>query len=356
MMAAAVGILDPMARTVQVTDESIREAAAILRRGGLVAFPTETVYGLGANALDPDAVAGIFRAKGRPAANPLIVHIADPSELVAIAESNGSAEILIHAFWPGPLTLVLPKRDVVPGIVTAGGSTVAIRMPDHPVALQLLAETGLPLAAPSANRSESLSPTRAEHVAEALGESIELILDGGPCRVGLESTVIDLTSTPPCLLRHGMISPRQIFEQTGIIVGEPPDLPGPEKPARSPGQMQRHYAPRTPLTLHRDLRVALGKYKGRAGLLFCGDIPSECSFAGSEVLSLPLDPRAYAEGLYSALHALDRARVEAILVQEPPNTDAWRAIWDRLTRAAAQPAPSNGVLPQSYSRLPRKID
>ena len=303
-----------------------------------MAFPTETVYGLGANALDHDAVAGIFNAKGRPATNPVIVHIANPSQLTDIAETNETAETLIQNFWPGALTLVLPKRECVPDIVTAGGSTVAVRMPDHPVALRLLVESGLPLAAPSANRSESLSPTRAEHVADSLGDYIDLILDGGPCRVGLESTVVDLTCDPPRLLRPGMISPDQIYKKTGIRITALPKETSFNEPARAPGQMARHYAPKTTLVIRRDLRQSTGEFEGRIGLLSCGDIPSECVFEGSVTRSLPLDPQEYAEGLYEALHVLDHSGVDVILVQEPPKAPAWLAIWDRLTRASARSA------------------
>ncbi len=184
--------------------ERIARAAEVLRRGGLVAFPTETVYGLGANALDPNAVAGIFHAKGRPANNPVIVHVAEARDVLrVVADWPEIAERLAQRFWPGPLTLVLPKRAGVPDVVTAGGPTVAVRVPAHPVALALLRAVGVPIAAPSANRSTQLSPTRAEHVQRGLDGLIDLILDGGPTTGGLESTVLDVTTTPPRLLRPG---------------------------------------------------------------------------------------------------------------------------------------------------------
>jgi L-threonylcarbamoyladenylate synthase len=324
-----------MARILAADDAAILESITILKGGGLVVFPTETVYGLGANALDRVAVAGIFKAKGRPASNPVIVHVANTAKVSELAEINETAEAMIKAFWPGALTVVLPRKPIVPDIVTAGGNTVAVRMPDHPIALRLLLESGLALAAPSANHSESLSPTRAQHAADSLGDQIDLILDGGPCRVGLESTVLDVTCNPPRILRPGMITANDILRKTGIVVETLPAAKSSNEPARAPGQMLRHYAPRTRLVVRRDLRQALGQYHGRLGLLFCGDIPSECVFEDSVTKSLPLDPAEYAEGLYDALHFLDNSRVDTILVQEPPRTLAWAAIWDRLNRASS---------------------
>src|SRR5262249_4015308 len=223
--------------------------------GGLVAFPTETVYGLGASALDAVAVGRIFAAKGRPANNPVIVHVACAEEAQALAAVwPESAARLAARFWPGPLTLVLPRCAIVPAVVTAGGPTVAIRVPAHPVALALLAEARIPIAAPSANRSTSLSPTRAEHVLRGLDGRIEMILDGGPTAGGLESTVLDVTTEPPRLLRPGLITPGQIEAEVGAVAR--PRLPrsvsergapASKEPARSPGLSRRHYAPTTPL-------------------------------------------------------------------------------------------------------------
>ncbi|MBU6365517.1 MAG: threonylcarbamoyl-AMP synthase, partial [Gemmatimonadetes bacterium] len=201
------------------TPEAIRDAAAALRRGELVAFPTETVYGLGANALDPEAVARVYAAKGRPAWNPLIAHVADVAAARALARHwPPAAERLAAACWPGPLTLVLPKAAHVPDAVTAGRDAVGIRVPDHPVALALLHEAGVPVVAPSANRFTQVSPTTAGHVQEALGDRVAHILDGGPCQVGIESTVLDLTQDPPAILRPGMLDARQLAALLGAPV------------------------------------------------------------------------------------------------------------------------------------------
>jgi L-threonylcarbamoyladenylate synthase len=305
--------------------DALNWAADVIRQGGLVAFPTETVYGLGANALDPEAVRRVFEAKERPTANPIIVHVADESMLLrVVADWPLNARTLAQRFWPGPLTLVLQKADEVPDIVTAGGATVAVRMPAHPVALALIRESGLPLAAPSANRSTQLSPTRAEHVLAGLGGRIDLILDAGPTTAGIESTVVDLTTDPPTLLRPGPISVRQIEEAIGPIqrtAGTPATL-------RSPGMLPRHYAPRTPLELFDDVsrlkqRAAELERSGQTiGLLLLGEG------------SMPADPPGYSARLYSELHALDARGLARILVQLPPNTDEWLAVRDRLRRAA----------------------
>src|SRR5579883_580489 len=233
-----------MANVLTPTEDAIKEAAATIRAGHLVAFPTETVYGLGANALDAEAVRRIFVAKGRPATNPVIVHIADPADLAELTVGHEKASSLIARFWPGPLTIVLPKKPAIPDIVTAGGPTVAIRMPAHPVALSLIRAAGVPIAAPSANRSEQISPTQAAHVLQGLGDDVEIILDGGHTQVGLESTVIDLSAEPARLLRPGMVLPAEIEAILGKRLARDAEealIP------RSPGQMPRHYAPRTPL-------------------------------------------------------------------------------------------------------------
>ncbi|HTU92605.1 MAG TPA: L-threonylcarbamoyladenylate synthase, partial [Gemmataceae bacterium] len=231
--------------------EALAEAARVLRGGGLVAFPTETVYGLGANALDASAVARIFAAKGRPANNPLIVHVANAGEARnVVADWPASAALLAEYFWPGPLTLVLPKRDTVPDVVTAGGPTVAVRVPAHPVAQALSRAADLPIAAPSANRSTELSPTRAEHVLRGLDGRIEMLLDGGPTSGGIESTVLDLTATPPRLLRPGLIGVAEIEAVIGSLArvcSLTVAVQNSPQPLPSPGMMPRHYAPRTPL-------------------------------------------------------------------------------------------------------------
>jgi L-threonylcarbamoyladenylate synthase len=315
----------------------IETAAELLRGGGLVAFPTETVYGLGANALDADAVRRIFEAKGRPATNPIIVHVADSKSADAIAVVDDISRRLMDAFWPGPLTLVLNKRPIVPDIVTAGGPTVAVRMPRHPLALALIKAAGVPIAAPSANRSEQLSPTRAEHVARGLGDAVDMILDGGPCDVGLESTVLDVTLDPPRILRPGAVTSSMIVERVGIIV-EASVVPGGNlvadaAVARSPGRMPRHYAPRTPLLIVEDVWGEAAARRGRAAVLAISSPaipPSE--LAG--LVRLPGDPTGYASGLYAVMHDLDDLGADVILVEQVPEIDAWAAIRDRLARAA----------------------
>jgi L-threonylcarbamoyladenylate synthase len=243
-MKTVVVPVDPAAPSAA----ALAEAARVLHGGGLVAFPTETVYGLGANALDASAVARIFAAKGRPANNPLIVHISETSQVQQVAADwPASAERLAERFWPGPLTLVLPKRDTVPEIVTARGPTVAVRVPAHPVAEALLRASGLPIAAPSANRSTELSPTRAEHVLGGLQGRIEMLLDGGPTSGGIESTVLDLTTIPPRLLRPGPIGVAELEAVIGSLARDAPIPVETSHALPSPGMMPRHYAPRTSL-------------------------------------------------------------------------------------------------------------
>jgi L-threonylcarbamoyladenylate synthase len=316
--------------------DAVGRAAAVLRAGGLVALPTETVYGLGANALDAAAVARIFAAKGRPASNPVIVHVAaaDEARALATAWPETAARLAAH-FWPGPLTLVLPRREVVPDIVTAGGPTVAVRVPAHPVALALLRSAGVPIAAPSANLSTELSPTRAEHVLRGLDGRIDLILDAGPTTGGIESTVLDVTTEPPSLLRPGLVTAAQLEAELGVVVRSGQGKGGKEGQARSPGLMQRHYAPVTPLECVTDggARVKELLRRGlRVGWLTTGDRPQ--SGRGVVLEVLPLDPAGYAAGLYAALHALDAAGVDRIVVTLPPLTEEWLAVYDRLRRAA----------------------
>lgn len=315
-----------MSKVVNATLEAVAAAADVLRHGGLVAFPTETVYGLGANALDAAAVARVFAAKGRPATNPVIVHVADLAlvQHVATGWPDAAAKLAVR-FWPGPLTLVLPKRPEVPDIVTAGGPTVAVRVPNHPVALALLRAVGVPVAAPSANRSTELSPTRADHVRPELAD---VILDGGPCPGGLESTVVDVTCDPPRLLRPGLVTVAMLEEVIGRVdVSAAPT----EGPARSPGRMERHYAPRAALELaSRERAEALARDGQRVGwLTFDGD-----DVPGAVNVRLPADAVGYAAGLYAALHDLDAAGVETVVVEPPPDGDEWRAVHDRLRRGA----------------------
>lgn len=312
--------------------DAIVRAAAVIRAGGLVAFPTETVYGLGANALDAAAVGQIFQAKGRPATNPVIVHIAQRSDLDGlVADVPKIADRLSTRFWPGPLTLVLPRGTAVPDIVTAGGSTVAVRVPAHPVAQELLRACELPLAAPSANRSMCLSPTRAEHVLRGLDARIDLILDGGPCSGGLESTVLDVTTDPPTLLRPGLIGLGDLEAVVGPIAKQRSH----SDVARSPGMMSRHYAPQTPIDFTADdgqERVAELLRQGlRVGWLTCGPAPGS-NDSHRVMETLPNDPAGYAARLYDALHRLDAAGVNRIVLALPPEDDRWLAVHDRLSR------------------------
>lgn len=311
----------------------LARAASLLQRGQLVAFPTETVYGLGANALDPVAVQRIYEAKGRPEYNPLIVHVADAASAQRLVTVwPDAAERLVARWWPGPLTIVLPKAMGIPSEVTAGLGTVALRVPAHPVALALLRACGFPLAAPSANRSGQISPTSAEHVASGLGDRVPMILDGGRTSVGIESTVVDLSGARPVLLRPGMISRTAIEEVIGPV-GLPDEPDNPEAPRLSPGMLDRHYAPRARLVLldtQGQSPVAIRPTDGTGALMRSASPPAGCS----TTITLPNDPAAYAQGLYGALHQLDAAGVDLILVEPPPSTPDWDGIRDRLERAA----------------------
>jgi L-threonylcarbamoyladenylate synthase len=311
---------------------AIRRAAGVIRAGGLVAFPTETVYGLGANALDPAAVRRIFEAKGRPATNPVIVHVAAGAQVLNVAAAwPETAARLTERFWPGPLTVVVPRRADVPDVVTAGGPTVAVRCPAHPVAAALIREAGVPIAAPSANRSTELSPTRAEHVLRGLDGRIDLVLDGGPCPGGIESTVVDATGDVVRLLRPGLVTVPMLEEVVGRVEQASRERERPEV-SRSPGQMERHYSPRTPLRLvdgndFTDDFLEANQAGQRVGLI---------SFTGSNPVGISLSdrPEVAAALLYDRLHQLDRAGLDFILVERPPDTPEWAAIRDRLMRAA----------------------
>jgi L-threonylcarbamoyladenylate synthase len=319
--------------------ETIRQAADILRNGGLVAFPTETVYGLGANALDERAVRRIFAAKGRPPTNPLIVHVASTSDArMLVSEWPDNAQKLAERFWPGSLTLVLPRTDRVPDVVTAGGPTVALRIPAHAVALALLRAAGLPIAAPSANRSNRLSPTRAEHVERDLEGAVDLILDGGPCPGGLESTVLDVSTTPSRLLRPGLVTPAQIEAVIGPIERVSDTNGAGDIPLPSPGMMAKHYAPRTPLECCTDsginrVRELTGRGL-RVGWLALSAMAVNRADRVIQIV-LPSEPTSYASQLYAALHQLDDASVDRIVVDLPPLQEDWLAVHDRLRRAAA---------------------
>lgn len=318
--------------------EILEEAADTLRRGGLVAFPTETVYGLGANALDEQAVRRLFEAKGRPPSNPVIVHVASaPTARALTTHWTDSAERLAARFWPGPLTLVLPRAPRIPDLVTAGGPTVGLRMPAHPVALALILQADVPVAAPSANRSGSVSPTTAEHVRRSLEGHIELILDAGPTQRGIESTVVDITVTPPRILRPGPITRLELAEVMGAASMDDEVDRG---PARSPGRIGRHYAPNARLEIVAGGGLArareLAEEGMRVGWLALRMAPHSVA-EGLMVHHMPEDPRSYSALLYAALHELDALGVQCIVVDEPPADDAWAAVRDRLRRAAQSP-------------------
>jgi L-threonylcarbamoyladenylate synthase len=334
-MDTAVWPVDP----THPDPEAIRRAADVLRHGGLVAFPTETVYGLGANALDAAAVGRIFTGKGRPATNPVIVHIADLADVHSlVSDWPETAARLAERFWPGPLTLVLPRSSKVPDVVTAGGPTVAVRMPAHPVARALVLAAGVPIAAPSANRSTRLSPTRAEHVLADLEGRIDAILDGGPCPGGLESTVLDLTTTPPRVLRPGLVTPMELDAVLGCVTRPTSEGEQTTEALPSPGMLARHYAPRAVLESCREAEARAREWNRaglRVGLLTFAPLLSE---PGLIVIPMPTDAVAYSARLYSALHDLDRAGVERIVVESPPETEEWLAVRDRLRRAATREA------------------
>lgn len=335
-MHTDVAIIDPLYPDAEV----LNKAAEILRSGGLVAFPTETVYGLGANALDENAVQKIFEAKCRPAHNPLIVHVHDAASAKALAiDWPEVAQRLAETFWPGSLTLVVRKKPCVPDIVTASGDTVALRMPSHPVALALLASAGIPVAAPSANRSTRLSPTTAEHARRDLEGRIDMILDGGPASGGLESTVLDVTARVPRLLRPGLVTPAQIEAVIGPIEIPPHERDKQTREIlRSPGMMEKHYAPRTPLEcIHEDSwkRVDELLQQGlRVGWLIFED--SGKGHPHLKKIVLPAAAEAYAARMYAALHELDDAGVDRIVVAAPPQKEEWLAVRDRLRRASAK--------------------
>jgi len=298
----------------------IERAVELLQRGRLVAFPTETVYGLGADATNPSAVARIFAAKGRPSTNPLIVHV--HSVASARRYSAGwpdSATRLAERFWPGPLTIVLPKQPTIVDSVTAGLATVGLRVPDHPVALELLRAFDGAVAAPSANQSNHVSPTTAQHVRDELGDSVDLVLDGGACSVGIESTVVDLSGAIPRILRPGGVSASAIAAVVGEvhscsrIGGGSTVLP--TTPAPSPGMQERHYAPRTP------------------AFRFLPEQRASIDVTDAAMLDITLDPAQYSRLLYAHLRMLDQQQLRAIYIELPPDVPEWAAVRDRIIRA-----------------------
>jgi L-threonylcarbamoyladenylate synthase len=318
---------------------AVKRAAELLRAGDVVALPTETVYGLAANALDAAAVARLYEAKGRPAQNPIIVHVADLAMARRCVRAwPAVAERLAGAFWPGPLTLVLPRAREIPDIVTAGGPTVGVRWPAHPFIRAVIRECGFPLAAPSANLSNRLSPTTAEHVRKQLGGRIPLIVDGGPSSVGIESTVVDLTSEPPAVLRPGMIHDPSLIAVTGGLRGHRERPAASPQVLRSPGLFKKHYAPRAKLLVlgwrdTADLKSHLPPPADRVHIIAHTRIPGSEGFAGVSVI--PHDAAAFARAIYAELHRCDEAGADVIVVEALPDGPEWRAIADRLRRAAA---------------------
>jgi len=316
--------------TPQLFDAAVEEAVRLLKDGAVVAVPTETVYGLAANALDAAAARKIFEAKGRPAHNPVIVHVASVEmALRCVSEWPARADELARKYWPGPLTLVLPKASAIPDEVTAGGQTVALRWPSHPFMQAVIQKCGFPVAAPSANRSNEVSPTNIAHVVASLGGRIPLAVDGGQCQVGIESTVFDVLHNR--VLRPGMISAREL--QAGHAISK-------ERILRSPGLLEKHYAPRARMILAtwhstQDAKEIVLRNGGRletTRVIAHENIPVDAKFAAVAVI--PHDAEAYARALYAELHRCDESGVELILVEIPPSGPEWEGIRDRLRRAA----------------------
>jgi L-threonylcarbamoyladenylate synthase len=324
--------------TPQLFEAAVERASKLLRSGEVVALPTETVYGLAANALDPRAIRKIFEIKGRPAHNPIIAHVAT----LAMAESCARewpllANRLAKAFWPGPLTLVVPRAQAIPDILTAGGPTVGVRWPSHRFMQAVIQRCGFPLAAPSANLSNRVSPTNTGHVLKQLGARIALIVDGGQCQVGIESTVLDVSSSPARVLRPGMIHRQALLAVAGELAGASEPSSGTLK---SPGLLQKHYAPRARVVQRawsndQELRAAtepLGIPRAKTHIIAHSHVPSAQGFGSVNVI--PHDAEAFARAIYAQFHECDEAGAELIVVEALPETDEWRGLSDRLNRAA----------------------
>lgn len=322
--------------------ESLAAACQLLRQGQVVAFPTETVYGLGADALNDSAVRAIFAAKERPADNPLIVHVAERAQLAGLCQVTKTAEKLMDAFWPGPLTLLLNKTPLVPDVTTAGLSTVAVRCPSHPVARALLSQCGLPIAAPSANRSGRPSPTTAAHVYEDMLSRIPLILDGGPCRVGVESTVLDLSGETPCVLRPGAVTAEDIAAVTGschVASSVMRPLKAGEA-APSPGMRHRHYAPKAKMTVYigpddRAAAAMIERYDAAENAVILAHESALPLFGSRRVFSLGETPQDGARLLFQRLREMDEIGASLILAQGWKAEGAALAVMNRMARAAA---------------------
>lgn len=321
-----------------ISDKDIERAVEILRAGGLVAFPTETVYGLGADASNADAVRKIFAAKSRPHDHPLIVHIADAIQMAAWASDIPKrAHLLAQRFWPGPLTLVLQRAPDVSSLITGGQKTIALRAPAHPVARALLARFGGGIAAPSANRYGRVSATTAEHVRREFGDEIDCILDGGATDLGIESTIVDLSGARPSVLRCGVITERMLEETLGV----PLAAPGHASP-RAPGTHDRHYAPQTPLmVMEPDLLLELASSLSRQGkrVAVLARSAKQPLLHGLTWIGAPSDPAGYAHDLYANLRLLDEAGCDAVLAESLPDEAEWAAIRDRLERASVSGLP-----------------
>ena len=328
--------------TLHLTQYDIPKAAAILRSGGLVGIPTETVYGLGANGLDPAAVENIFRAKGRPQDNPLILHVPDEGWLARYCERiPETAYALTGRFWPGPLTLILPRKPVVPDVVTAGLDTVGMRCPDHPLTRAVIAAAGMPIAAPSGNTSGKPSPTTAKHMLDDMDGRIDAILDGGPCAVGVESTIIDLTCTPPRLLRPGGVTLEQLREVLGEVAVDAAvtrQMAGGERP-RAPGMKYRHYAPKAPVTVvtgdPAEGAAYIAAHLNKAGGVICFEEFAPL-FAGHVVerIGSKDDKAEQARRVFDALRAFDATAVTEIFAQCPDEAGIGLAVSNRLNKAA----------------------
>jgi len=332
-------------------DPAIAEAVRVLREGGLVAFPTETVYGLGARALDPAAIARVFAAKGRPSQHPLIAHVTgeDDARLLAAAWPAHAA-LLARAFWPGPLTLVVPRAPHVPAAVAGGGDSIAVRAPAHPVARALLGALGEPIAAPSANRYQSLSPVTAAHVVKSLGDAVDLVVDGGPTTNGIESTVVDVRGSEAVVLRPGAID---LAALRSVVPARHRDAApvGEAAPRASPGMDARHYAPRATLFVvdgpEAAERFAIdaktrARREGEVALVVRAPPSDAAAGAGLVVHVLPADPKGYERRLFATLHAIDDAGCGVVVVEALPAGDAWLAARDRLDRARAPSATKVG--------------
>lgn len=316
-------------KLLEATSENINIAVEKLKSGGLVAFPTETVYGLGADGLNDLAVSKIFEVKQRPSFNPLILHVSSLEMLNEIAEiSNEKIYQLIENFWPGPLTLILKKKNNVPYIVTSGLETVAVRMPNNNTALKLISKLGKPIAAPSANSFSKLSPTKAEHVVKQLGSKVDIILDGGSCEVGVESTIIEVTNNSQTLLRHGGIDKERIEK----IIGKLSDLDQNSISPNSPGQLKIHYAPSIPIYFYSE-KTLHENSKKNIGVIFFSEIKNADKFSIIKVLSANADLHEAASNLFAHLHELENSNLDLILVEKVDSKGLGSAIMDRLTKA-----------------------